>query len=270
MALRSGITRGFDLSYPSNRFILTVTPVVGIVAGVVTLLVGDGWGTAVRNGFGAGGLAFIAWALTRELHPDRVALAAVAAIVAPFALLAGPPDLLAAATVMIVARVLAGTTGRWIHWFDVALIVVVAAPVAWRATGPGVLTVSAIALAAVIPMQDRRRSRLVVASGTLAVLAGFAWWRVGFAVDGETWMVAVAVLAVLAVVGPRRVAVGTDRPGGTVSPRRVQAARGFALIAAAAAASTADPAAMAPVWVSLAVIGADLAVGSRNGQRSPT
>jgi len=270
MAFRSGITRGFDLSYPSNRFILAVTPAAGIVSGVVTLLAGDGWGTAVRNGFGAGGLAFVSWALTRELHPDRVALATVAAIVAPFAMLVGEPDLLASATVMLVARVLAGTTGRWIHWFDVALIVAIAAPVAWRPTGPGVLSASAIALAGVIPLQDRRRSRLAVASGTLAVLAGYAWWSIDFAVDGETWMVAVAVLAVLAAVGPRRVAGGTDRSGDAVSPRRVQAARGFALIAAAAAATTADPAAMAPVWVALAVIGADLAVGSRNGQRSPT
>jgi len=257
MAIRSGITRGFDLSYPSNRFILAATPAAGVVSGMVTLLAGDGWGTAVRNGFGAGGLAFVSWALTRELHPDRVALATVAAIVAPFALLVSEPDLLASATVMIVARVLAGTTGRSIHWFDVALIVVVAAPVAWRPTGPGVLGASAVALAGVILLQDRRRSRLAVASGSLAVLAGFAWWRVDFAVDVETWMVAVVVFAALAVVGPRRVAVGTDRPGGTVSPRRVQAARGFALIAAAAAATTTDPAAMAPVWVALAVIGAE-------------
>jgi len=257
MALRSGITRGFDLSYPSNRFILTVTPVAGIVAGVVTLLVGDGWGTAVRNGFGAGGLAFIAWALTRELHPDRVALATVAAIVAPFALLVGPPDLLAAATVMLVARVLAGTTGRAIHCFDVALIAAVAAPVAWRPTGPGVLTASAVALAAVIPLQDRRRSRLAAAGTVLAGLAGYAWWRVDFEFSPDGWMFAVVVLAALAVLGPRHVAAGTDRPGGTVSPRRVQAARGFALIAAAAAGFTADPAAMAAVWVALAVVGVE-------------
>ena len=31
-----------------------------------TLIVGDGWGAAVRSGFGAGGLAFLAWALARE------------------------------------------------------------------------------------------------------------------------------------------------------------------------------------------------------------
>jgi len=255
MALRSGITRRFDLTYPSNRFILAATPVAGMVAGVVTLLIGDGWGAAVRNGFGAGGLSFLSWALTRELHPDRVMLATVAAIVAPFALLVAQPDLLASATVMLVARVLAGTTGRPIHWFDVGLIAVVAAPVAWRPTGAGVLTASAIAVAAVIPLQDRRRSRLAVASGVLAVLAGYAWWRVEFALDGEPWMIVVAVLASLAMIGPRRVTVGTDRPGGAVSPRRVQAARGFALIAAAAAATTANPAAMAPVWIALAVIG---------------
>lgn len=255
MAIRSGITRGFDLSYPSNRFILAFTPVAGAVAGAATLLLGDGWGAAVRNGFGAGGVAFLSWALTRELHPDRVVLATVAAVLAPFALLVGPPDLLAAATVMLVARVLAATTGRAIHWFDVALIVMIGAPVAWRAPGPGILAASAVAIALVIPLQVRRRSRLAVASGVLAVLAGYAWWRPDFVFEYEIWMAVMAVLAVLAVFGPRHVEVGTDRPGGTMSPRRVQAARGYALVAAGAAATTAEPAAMAAVWVALAVVG---------------
>ncbi|MBI5158106.1 MAG: hypothetical protein HZA58_08885 [Acidimicrobiia bacterium] len=268
MGVRSGLTRGFDLSYASNRFVLAVTPGAGLVAGVVTLLAGDGWEPAVRSGIGAGGLTFLAWALTRELHPDRVVLATVAAVLAPFALLIGDPDLLAAATVMLVARMVAGTTGRAIHWFDVALIVVIAAPVAWRVPGPGVLAASALAVALVISLQDRRRSRLAVASVVLAVLAGYAWWRTDFVFESEIWMASVAVVAALAVVGPRHVAVGTDRLGGTVSPRRVQAARGYALIAAGAAAATADPAAMAAVWVALAVIGAD-AAGSfaiRNSQ----
>lgn len=257
MAIRSGITRGFDLSNLSNRFILAATPGVGIVAGLVTLFIGDGWGSAVRNGFGAGGLAFLSWTIARELHPDGVALATVASLAAPFALLAGQPDLLAAAMVMLAARVVAGTTGRAIHWIDLAVVLAVAAPVAWRSTGPWVLTASALALAGVIPLQDRRRPQLAVGAGALVGLAGFAWWRVDFALEVEAWMLVIAALAAISLLGPRRVTVGTDRPGGTVSPGRVRAARGYAFIAAAAAVTTADPAAMAPVWVALAAIGAE-------------
>jgi len=255
MALRSGITRGFDLSYPSNRFILAATPGVGIVAGMATLLAGDGWRIAVHHGFSAGGIAFLAWTLVRELHPDRAGLATVAVIVAPFGLLLGEPDLLAAATVMLAARVVAGTTGRALHWFDVALILAVAAPVAWRPTGPGVLASTALAFAAVIPLQDRRRSRLIVIAVVLAVLAGYAWWRVEMGFDPDLWLAGVVVLAAVSVVGPRRVAVGADRAGAVISPRRVRSARGYAVIAAAVATVTADPAAMIPVWAALVVIG---------------
>ena len=255
MAVRTGITRPFDLSYPSNRFILAAIPGVGVVAGLVTLVGGDGWAGAVRHGFSAGGIAFLTWTIARELHPDRPWVATVAVFVAPFGLLLGEPDLLASATVMLCARVVAGTTGRALHWFDVALISALAAPLAVRPTGSGVLTATAVAYAAVIPRQDRRRSRLVVVVATLALLAGYAWWWVEFGFDPEPWLAGVAALGLLSLLGPSSVAVGADRPGAVIEPRRVRAARGYALIAAVAAASTADPAAMAPVWAALAVVG---------------
>ena len=255
MAFRSGITRGFDLSLPSNRFVLLGTPAAGVVAGVVTLLAGDGPATAVRHGFSAGGATFIAWAVVRELHPDRPVLAALAAVVAPLGLVAGDPDLLAAAVVLLGARVVAGTTGRAMRWVDVAIVGAVAFPVAMRPTGSGVLTSTAIALLAVLPVQDRRRLQLATGAVLVAGLAALGWWGFEAGFDPDPWSIAAAALGASSLMGPRRVTAGTDRSGGRISPRRVRAARGFALIAAAAAAVGSDPATMAPVWTALAATG---------------
>jgi hypothetical protein len=255
MALRSGITRGFDLSYPSNRFVLVATPALGMVAGLITLIAGGGWSAGIRNGFAAGGAAFLAWALARELHPDHPGVAALAALVAPLGVLRGGPDLLAAAVVLLGARVVAGTTGRVLRWVDVAVFVVVATPVAFRASGPAVLTTAALALAMVLTRQNRRRLETAVTVAVLAGLATLAWIRFDPAFEVDPWLIAPALLGLAALVGPGRVKVGTDREGGIISPNRVRAGRGVAWIAAAGAALALQPAAMAPVWAAVAATG---------------
>lgn len=254
MSLKSGITRGLDVSYPSNRFVLAATPGVGIVAGLATLIAGDGWGAAVANGFSAGGITFLAWTVARELHPDRAWLATVAALVGPFVLLLGEPDLLAAAVVMLTARIVAATTGRPLYWVDVAVVAAVAVPVAVRATGPGVLSVSAVALFAIVPLQDRRRLELVAAAVLLAGLAAYSWTRVDFGFDPAPWAFVAAGLGAIGLLGPTRVEVGCDREGGVIVPRRVRAARAVALASLVLTATMAPPEALAPAWAGVAVL----------------
>jgi hypothetical protein len=256
MGLRSGITRPFDLAYPSNRFVLLATPGIGVVAGVVTLIAGEGWAAAFHNGFAAGGAAFLAWALTRELHPDRTGSAAVAALLAPAGIVLADPDLLAAAVVLLGCRVVAGTTGRVLRWFDVGLVAAVAAPVAFRASGPGVLTCTAAALGIVLIRQDRRRLELGSAVVVLVGLAVWSWWQFTLAFDPDPWSAVAAGAGLVALAGPVRVSAATDRPGGTVTPMRVRLGRAYAWVAAAGAALALAPAAMAPLWVALAVTGA--------------
>jgi len=256
MALRSGITRAFDLADSGNRFVLGWTPLVGVVAGVATLAIGDGWEEAFRNGVGAGGAAFLAWAITRELHPDHRGVAMLAAVLAPLGLLRSDPDLLAAAVVLLVARIVAGTTGRAFRWFDVGLVAVVSIPVIWRATGGGVLTTAAVALIATVPLQSRH---LVEFLAVTALLVGAAIWAVvgtEFGYEIDPWFIASALLGAIGLLGPVRVVVGTDRSGGVISPMRVRGARLFALVAAVAGGVAGAPAAaMAPVWAAVAVVG---------------
>ena len=253
--IRSGLTRAFDFSRRSNRFVLLATPGLGAAAGVVTLVAGKGWGRAFANGFAAGGAAFLAWAVAREFHPDRPAVATVAATVAPLGVVLADPDLLAAGTILLVSRVVAGTTGRGLRWFDVALITAVAAPVAWRATGPGILTTSAVALGVVALGQARWRLETGMTAVILAGCGVLAWSRLDLAFDPEPWQLAVAGLGLFALLGPRSVTVGTDRAGGTILPRRVRLGRTYAWVSAAAAALWMDPGAVLPVWSALAVTG---------------
>jgi len=79
--------------------------------------------------------------------------------------------------------------------------------------------------------------------------------RFDFAFDLDPWFIVPALLGLVALAGPGRVEVGTDRQGGTISPHRVGAARAYTWIAAAAAALALEPAALAPVWAALAATG---------------
>ena len=198
MRIRSGITRPFDRSLASNRFVLLASPVSGAVAGLVTLAMGDGWRAAIPHGFSAGGATFLAWAIVRELHPDRPGLSVVAAMLAPLGLVLGTPDLLASTVALLVARVVAGTTGRRLRWPDVVIVVGFAVPVAVRSSGAGVLTASAIALFGILLLQDHRRRELLIAAVIVTGLAGYSSWdlKVGFDV-GTLAPAAVGMVALL-------------------------------------------------------------------------
>ena len=254
MRIRLGLLRPFDFSTASNRFVLLATPAVGIAAGITSLVTGSDWGEAFRNGFGAGGCTFLAWAISRELHPDRPELATVAALLSPLSLLRGDPDLLASGVVLLVCRVVAGTTGRGLRWADLGLIAAVAIPLAWRAVGPGVLTVSAVALAATLAARERGWRPLLATSIAVAGAAAFAWTRFKSAGSIDLWLAIPVALGLVSLVGPRRVIVDTDRAGGVISPVRVRAARAAALLAAAAAALTSGPEALSATWAALAVV----------------
>lgn len=252
--MRSGLTRGFDPRLPSNRFVLLMTPVAGIVAGVVTLAVGDGLGVAVQAGFGAGGAGFLAWATTRELHPDRPVLAAVALLLAPWGLLVTRPDLLAAGVGLVVARIVAGTTGRGIQWVDVAWVGTLALVATWRPAAAPVLAVGAVAVLAVAVVSARRRGETAALGMMIAAAAALGPVLADVTIDPviDALSITGVALGVVALLGPRSVRVGTDRVGGTITPGRVRAARAVVLVSAALGALVVAPATLAPLWASLA------------------
>jgi hypothetical protein len=255
MSIRPALTRPMDLSYRSNVFIVIATPTIGAVVGVIALIRSEPLVESFWWGYFGAGAAFLAWAITREIHPDRAWLATVAALIAPLGLLWGRSDLLASAVVLLVARTVAGTTGRSLRLADLVLLGVVAAPVIVRDSGCAVLAVSATALAFTLGWHERRRIVHGAATALFAVAAVVSLVvRDGplvVSTDASVLLWVGAVAGVISLVGPAAVSVGTDRADGTISRLRVRVARGVVLAAGIGVGITHDPAAMAPAWAAL-------------------
>jgi hypothetical protein len=252
---RPAMSRPMDVSFPSNRFILIATPAIGTIAGLVGLISGETLLDSAGWGISTGGAGFLAWAIGRELHPDRAWVATVATVVAPWGVLIARPDLISAAVVMLVARALADTTGRAFRPSDVILFGIVGGIAVFRDPAPGVLAVGAIGLTLVALWSDRGRTWSAV-TVALYVAGASAAAFVADAVtpSDEGWVVLAAgtVVGLITLTGPGSVAVGTDRAGGTIRSDRVRVARLLTFLMAAAATPTADPAVMFPVFAALA------------------
>jgi hypothetical protein len=256
MRANPALGRPFDFSLPSNRFILIATPIIGAFAGLLALIRAETLADAFGWGFATGGAAFLAWAIGRELHPDRIWVATVAAFVAPWGVLLAEPDLLGSAVVLLVARAVVGTTGRSMRGADVVLFAAVGVPVAFRASGPGLLLLGALGLFASGMWTQRNRSlHLLTAAIYLAagVAALFGAEMRSFE-TADSIVLGLGVFAgLISLLGPTQVAASCDRIGAQIAPSRVRMGRLIAVLAAAAASFSVAPASLGPVWAALMV-----------------
>lgn len=234
MRIRSGLGRRLDPSPKSNVIVVVGTPLAGIAAGSWRLLTGTPLGDAVWGGILGGGAAFLAWAVGRELDPDRPLTATLALLVAPWVLLAGDPALLGAAIVLLGLRITAGTTGYPLYWADAVALVLFAFGSGTGGAGP---IPGALAGLAVLVF-DRRAGRVAGPLVAAASFGGWALWGEGPSwVDlaGGEWVLTLAAAPALAGVVWPRATVPTDRGDTAVRSGRVGAARVLALASVAAA-----------------------------------
>jgi len=255
MSRRPALGRPFDPSVPSNRYVLVATPAIGTIAGVIALLRSETLFDSARWGFWAAGAAFLAWALARELHPDRTWVATVASLVAPLGVLAGNPSLFAVAVILLVARAVAGTTGRSMRSPDAVLFSAVGIAAGFNLAAPGVLATGAVGMA-FVAVKDRRGRTWAVTVALVylaaAVVTGFMA-EAPASTDAESTMLVIGVaFGLVTLLGPDAVEVGADRKGMTIEPKRVRTARAVALLSASAAVITTDPAATLPAFAALA------------------
>lgn len=240
--IRAGIGRPLDLSLPSNRFVVGATLAASAVAGWWALFAGHGLAGAVGVGVSAGGSAFLAWAVGRELDPDRTATAGVAAVAAPWMVLVGQPGLLLSGLWLLGLRLITGTTGRAPLPVDLALVLGLAVAVAARTNGlvGAMAGISMVALSAVVADPARKRVLTWMIAGTVLVAAsGALWGRIEApeALGGAAWAwVSLALVASLGgVVGPVTITSTSDRSGEPLDHRRIRLARVAAGAACAAA-----------------------------------
>lgn len=125
----TGLARPLGLRNRSNVFVLVVAALAGIAGGILATAA-DFEGRAdyaevVRIALWWATSAFLAWAIARELDPDRPLVASVAAVLGGAAG-AVAPSLVAAFAVLLAVRAIAGTTGLKLTPLDQVVLVALA------------------------------------------------------------------------------------------------------------------------------------------------
>lgn len=264
MRVTSGLARSIHLSHATVRFAAIVTVVMGTAAGAITLALGDGPADAVQMGILAGGTAFIAWALTREIAPDHPITAGAAAVLSPALLIAGPVDLLVAGLLILPVRILAGTTGRDLTPIDLGALAMGAAALTFRESGVAVALLLGLAPAASAWWARRSRRLLialscVIATGVVVLtlfLADHDPWVAPVGFERGIFVSGLAAGLVAAWVVPPVASTVDSRRGGRVLTSRIRLARLTALVAGVSTALWAGGTgvlALGPAWVALAV-----------------
>lgn len=264
--LLSTTIRLFDPRLASNRFVFVAF--CGVLAVVFTVdAAGAGTSSqAAAAAIGASFSVFLAWAIARELDPDRPVAASAAAVLALPILLTGEPRLGAVVAVLFAVRILAGTTGRAPTALDLLWLPGVAAYGAISPGGvvAGLALAGALALGAAAP-GHRRAPALAAAIVAAGAVVGVALARATIGPDPELptaaqWGV-MGLAAFAATAALLRVAIPTSRcdlSGEPLSRVRVRNAR---LLAVAVGALTlawlggAGIPALAGLWAAVLGVG---------------
>ena len=128
----TGLGRSLDPELRSHR-----TAFVGALAGAVLYaFIAAALDRPLSDALIAGVVVFLAWAVGRELDPDRPQVGEWAMPLAFAALIHDMPSALAAAVALVGIRVVAGTVGARVTWIDIAVLGFVgvlsgAEPVLW-------------------------------------------------------------------------------------------------------------------------------------------
>jgi hypothetical protein len=252
----TSLPRMVDPRYPSNRLMLVGAGVTGLAVGLAVLLGADLKAGPLAAAVGI----FLAWAMARELDPDRPTSAAIAMPISlVLVLTVGPPALLVTFGVLLGLRITAGTVGTPLRPLDFVTIVGLSAAL-------GTSMVGAVGAAAmiigVLVAEERRQRGIAIAAASavtfiaVALLSGVEFARIEpTAIEWIT--VGLAITATLLVIPAATPTSETDRHTGTVNRDRVTGARlvaGLAILAGFAVAGASGVIATAAT-VAAALIG---------------
>ncbi|MFP4324306.1 MAG: hypothetical protein ACLFTK_17760 [Anaerolineales bacterium] len=120
----TALARPLDPRYPSNVLIMLLTVAIGAAIFIERLIGGETFSEAIISAASGALAAFLAWALNREIDPDREESANGAAIITVLLmfLLGIDPALLALFLLLMAARVINLITGVHVHPADMLLL----------------------------------------------------------------------------------------------------------------------------------------------------
>ena len=200
----TSLARPIDPVYLTNRALLIVLPVVGLIsAGLASFQ--DVGSSPLSAAFSGMLVAFVAWALTRELAPDFQGAAFVALALAWISSVAlGTDRVLLLFVALVLVRAVNRSTGLPWRPFDTFSVLGFCAWAAINTQQPLILLIASVAFALDATLEQPLRLHLLAAAACLVV---FAWMLMGgsalFAGDLALWDWALAgafALGIAAVV----------------------------------------------------------------------
>ncbi len=124
MVTTSPLGRPLDFRYRSNIVVVIAAVVVGAAFGIYEFVAGD---PLASSWWQAGGAVFVAWAIARELDPDRDLSGYAAMAFAALAAAVAAPSLLLGFGFLVGARLMAGTVGIGLGRVDPLAVIAISA-----------------------------------------------------------------------------------------------------------------------------------------------
>ena len=259
----SAIARPVDLRYPTNRAIAVLVVVVVVGESVRQLLMGTAWVACGRLGMGLGLAVFLAWAICREIDPDRDLSAFVAAGLALVGTATcGLPGLGILFWLLLSVRIVNRTTGLPATRLDSLGVLSLAAWLSVSGTWQfGVIATIPFLLDATMAPQHQRHLAFGIVTFVVAATAAI-WSGVVRSLSAAHLMSGAAALILCLLFVPVIRSAGSvrslaDDTQQRLSPSRVRAGQMFALLAGVTAAfwvGTEGLLLLLPLWA--AVVGA--------------
>lgn len=248
------LSRPFDLGKTSNRISLLGPAVVGL--GSLGWDVATGHSPQFLEAVWASVTAFLAWATTRELDPDRPHTATLAMGLAALAAVTGlwEVPLVVSAAALLGLRVLAGTVGGDLKPVDLAVFVGLAVFAGTRIEG------WVVVLLLVLGLLDSRPSGYLYALPAMLIGAGLAGYVAEVGLPGgsmpdEVYLWALVTLAAIPLAVRRtRIQSRTDIFDHPIRWPNVRAARvmaGFVVIGGLLASTPNEVVLLVPVLAAL-------------------
>ncbi len=261
----SSIGRPLDPAYPTNRAVLLLMPIAGVVAAAVAGFRGAGLADVAVAGFVGIAVALGSWALARELAPDDQTAAFVAMAFAYATFLAlGSPSILLLFACLLLVRLVNRTTGLPARISDSLVVAGLTLASLYATRSPLLGLVGALAFALDATLRDALRRQWIFAALCLAGAGLWAGWF-GTGIDdlatptGVTaWLVAaISLLYAVSYFRTRRVEAVGDVSGVTLAVSRVRAGMFIGLLVAVQAMTSGPTGTLeaSAVWATLAAVG---------------
>jgi hypothetical protein len=253
----TSIGRPIDPGYPTNRAIALLTITVMLVGTVFQLFSGRGWVQSGLWGLSTGLAVFLAWALCRELDPDRDLSAFVAASLAlAGSLIWGAGSLGSMLWILLLLRIVNRTTGLKATILDSLGVIGLSAWLAWGSNW-GYLVIAALGLFLDGVLQSGHRRQIGLSALCLGLsvvvlfLNGWTWRVIRISSIAMVIALCLSALFTTVILSSRNLNSIGDVSGEKLNPRRVQVAQVLAVLSGIQVviwSGTAGLTAFMPMW----------------------